>query len=124
MNEIGEVASFSPVSKADVGADAIEAFKRDGVVVLRDAFDSKWLEEIESAIPRLLERGGINGVNIKADPADPGFFFYDFMMWQEVESFRRFTFDSHAPDLYRSLLHNQQAGLLLRFFDHQESALR
>ena len=102
--ELGEVASFTPVSKTEAGVEAVEALKRDGVVCLRGAFDLKWIELIESAIPALLERGGINGVNIAADPSDPGFFFYDFMMWQQVEAFRRFIFESNAADLYRSLL--------------------
>ena len=101
---LGEVASFTPVSPTEAGADAVGAFARDGVVCLRDAFDTGWLGVIESAIPVLLERGGINSVNIKTDPGDPGYFFYDFMMWREVKAFHRFIYESNAPDLYRSLL--------------------
>ncbi len=102
--DIGEVASFAPASKTEAGADAVEAYRRDGVVCLREAFEPEWLAVIESAIPAVIERGGINSGSVKGDAGDPGSFFYDFMMWPEVEAFRRFIFESNAPDLYRSLL--------------------
>ncbi len=106
--DIGEVASFAPVSKTEAGADAVQAYNRDGVVCLRGAFEPEWLDVIESAIPALIERGGVNAVNIKGEPDDPGFFFYDYIMWPEVEAFRRFNFESNAPDLFRSLLETEK----------------
>ena len=36
--ELGEVASFEPVSPTDVGPEAVAAFQRDGVVCLRKSF--------------------------------------------------------------------------------------
>ena len=116
--DIGEVASFAPVSPTEAGADAIEAYKRDGVVCLRGAFAPEWLAVIEGAIPGLVERGGVNGVSIRGEDDDPGRFFYDFIMWPEVEAFRRFNFESNAPDLYRSLLETEKLVFYYDFFSN------
>ena len=70
----GEVASFEPVADDDVGAAAIEAYRNDGVVCLRGAFDRQWLDTLERGISSIYALGGVNANNIKADPGDPGFF--------------------------------------------------
>ena len=101
---LGEVASFELESNKVCPAEAIEAYRRDGVVCLRQAFAQHWLEEIEKGIEDVYAMGGANAQNIKADPSDPGFFYYDSVMWPKVPRFKNFIFNSNAPDLYRSLL--------------------
>jgi len=110
----GEVASFTPSANDDVGTQAIAAYKRDGVVCLRGTFEQQWLDKLEQGIDAVYKHGGVNGVDIKADPNDPGFFYYDSVMWPHIEEFREFIFDSHAPDLFRSLL---QTDKLFFYYD-------
>lgn len=100
---VGEVASFTPPAGGGPGAAAIAAYKRDGVICLRGAFGRDWLDVIESGIEQAMARGGPTAVTI-APEGDEGVFFYDSIMWKEVEPFRRFIFESHAPDLYCGLL--------------------
>jgi len=111
----GEVASFEPVADDDVGAAAIEAYRNDGVVCLRGAFDRQWLDTLERGISSIYARGGVNANNIKADPGDPGFFFYDSVMWPHIDEFKAFIFESHAPDLFRSLLETDKLNFYYDF---------
>ena len=101
---LGHVAEFDLESPTEVGDAAREAFANDGVVCLRNAFSEHWLDTIETGIAQVLARPSINSYNIKADPSDDGFFFYDTLMWQHTDPLKAFIFDSNAPDLYRSLL--------------------
>ena len=51
---LGEVSSFELEENTVCPTEAIEAYHRDGVVCLRDAFDKTWLETIETGIEQLL----------------------------------------------------------------------
>ncbi len=100
---LGDVACFTPVALDNPGDDAIEAYKRDGVICLRSAFGKDWLDLIESAIDEAMKEHSASSATVTHDD-EPGFFYYDSLMWKRVEAFRRFIFDSHAPDLFWRLL--------------------
>jgi len=104
---LGEVESFELRAKTECPQEAIEAYKRDGVVCFRQAFDGYWLDEIEKGIEDVYAMGGANADVIQADPNDPGFFYNDTVMWPRVARFKDFIYNSNAPDLYRSLLETE-----------------
>jgi len=41
------------------------------------------------------------------EPDEPGFFFVDSLLWQRFEQFRRFAFDSPAPDIARRIMRSE-----------------
>ena len=98
------------------GEDAIEAYERDGVVHLRDAFDAHWVELLaegmEAAIASAAARSD-TVVNIAA-PGEPVFFFYDTFMWKHLEQFERFAFESPAADLAQTIMRSET---LIFYFD-------
>lgn len=48
-----------------------------------------------------------------AEPDEPGFFFVDSLLWQRFEQFRRFAFDSPAPDNARRIMRSE--GMIFYF---------
>ncbi len=114
VNDLGLIACFEPPAPDDPGSEAIEAYKRDGVICLRGAFDRTWLETIESGIDEALSDHSEGAALVKHDD-DSGFFFYDSLMWKRVEAFRRFVFESHAADLYWRLLETDNLNFYYDF---------
>ena len=96
------------------GADAVEAYERDGVVSLRHAFAPEWValiaEGMETAISDAVERD--TAFTISA-PGEEGVFYYDTFMWKRIEAFRRFAFESPAADIARRVMRSE--GLLFYF---------
>lgn len=101
--KLGEIHVVAPVSPTDPGREAIEAFHRDGVVCLRGAFPEDWVDEINGAIDEAVNNP-TKASSTTVNPNEPGFFFYDTMMWKRLPAFRRFVFESHAPDLFMPFL--------------------
>lgn len=105
--KIGEVASFTPLTKTDPGSDAVKAFRRDGVVCLRGAFGREWLDAIEKEVDTSI-RHPTSAADVTKRPGDEGFFFYDTMMWKKNETFKTFVFNSHAADLFKPFLDTEK----------------
>ena len=111
---MGEVASFQVSADDGPGAEAIAAYKRDGVICLRGAFGRYWLEVIESGIEPVMALGGPSAVTVAPEAAE-GNFYYNSIMWKDVEPFRRFIFDSHAADLFWPLLESASLNFYYDF---------
>ena len=109
-----ELPSFD-VAKELPTEKAIQAFERDGVVCLRNAFSSAWVdllsEGMEIAINDSMSRDTVFNI---AAPGEPGFFFYDTFMWKRVDQFKRFGFESPAPDLALTIMRSKT---LIYYFD-------
>ena len=103
-----EISPISFVSTSDIAA-----FRRDGVIVLRQVF-SEWVEPLRAGVttlmanPSPLERSVI--------PADgTAAFFQDLCNWQRIPQFREFVFESRAGAIAAMLMESKTA----RFFhDH------
>ena len=112
--ELLELPSFD-VGGSLPGADAIQAFERDGVVCLRNAFGAKWIELLAAGMEIAINDGVARDTvfNIAA-PGEPGFFFYDTFMWKRIEHFKRFAFESPAADLAGAIMRSKT---LIYYFD-------
>lgn len=118
------VKAFEPESNLFAGMKAIEAYKADGVICLRNVFDQHWLNTIENGISQYFAN-----VHTKSDAAnvkvkhngDKGSFHYATLMWKELEAFRKVIFESHAPDLFGSILETKQLNLYYDFLLIKES---
>ena len=65
----------------------VAAYDRDGVVCLRGAFDSEWVERTRGAVERDLAAPGPNATNFAAG-SSAGKFFGDMFMWKSDPDFR------------------------------------
>lgn len=98
----------SLVSDAD-----IDAFEKDGVIVIRNVF-TDWIEPLREGVRKLMESPGpMERSVVPADGSAP--FFQDLCNWQRIAEFRDFVTRSHAGALAARLMRSRTA----RFFhDH------
>ena len=102
------------VGTAVVDDEAIEAWRRDGAVIVRGLFSPAEVALVEAGIERnLAEPGPMFKVASTAD--DPGRFVEDFCNWQRIDEFRRIAFESRAADVAQALMGSTQVRL---FHDH------
>ena len=79
-------------------ADAITDFERDGATCIRSAIGTDWLHELREAT----ERGLATSDN----------YFRRHTLWPTEPVFRKFCFESQAPELAASLLETRKLNLL------------
>lgn len=88
-----ELPSFTPVEPGRPGEDAIQAYRRDGVVCLRGAFEARWIDSLADGMEDAIRNGtqeqkqaepqvALDGERVfnVGKPGEPGFFFYDTFM--------------------------------------------
>ncbi|MDA1356872.1 MAG: phytanoyl-CoA dioxygenase family protein [Proteobacteria bacterium] len=97
-----------------IGESEIEAYRRDGVVVLRGAVDAKWIDTLRVAVEKDLVFPGPH-VEVYTKLEDPGLFFNDFYMFKRIPEFREFALNGPGPEIAAQLMGAAQINL---FFDH------
>ena len=98
------VAERELVSEAD-----IEAFERDGVVVIRNAF-ADWVEPLREGVRKLMaDPGPMERSVVPTDGTAP--FFQDLCNWQRIPEFREFVLHSHAGALAARIMRSRTARL-------------
>ena len=98
---------------AALDVDTITAFRRDGVVVVRQIFND-WCESLRAGVSQLM--ADPSPLERSVQPADGSApFFQDLCNWQRIPAFRDFVFESPAARLAAALMGSRTA----RFFhDH------
>ena len=122
-----KLPSFTPVEPGRPGEDAIQAYRRDGVVCLRGAFEARWIDSLADGMEDAIRNGtqeqkqaepqvALDGERVfnVGKPGEPGFFFYDTFMWQRMEQFREFLFESPIADYARRIMRSET---LVFYFD-------
>ena len=97
-----------------VSPDAINAYQRDGVVCLRQAFTQQWLDVIEQGIAQAMT-GQCADLEVVKKKGDKGNFSFSSQAWQQVDSFRQFIFESPLPDLAWPFLDSKTLTLFYDF---------
>lgn len=97
-----------------VDAATIEAYARDGAVVVRGAFTSDEVDLVARGVERnLAEPGPL--AQVASDPDDPGRFVEDFCNWQRIAEYREFIETSDAAEIARHLMGSEHVRL---YHDH------
>lgn len=93
---------------------AVEAFARDGVVVVRGIVTSAEVEALAVGIDKVLAEPSERS-NVMSSPDDPGCFVEDFCRWQDVPEIGRVALESALPEAAAALMDSMRA----RFYhDH------
>lgn len=92
-------------------ADDIATFQRDGVICLRGAFDTDWIELLKQGLAKSMEAKGEFVWNYTHE-ADGRHFHNENRRWHEIEEYRRFMFESPVAALIGTLMGWKQASLL------------
>ncbi len=93
---------------------AVEAFARDGVVVVRGIVTPAEVEALAAGIEQVLAEPSDRS-NVVSSADDPGCFVEDFCRWQDVPEIGRVALESALPEAAAALMDSMRA----RFFhDH------
>ena len=115
VNSVEELESFELDATGKPGEDAVRAYERDGVVCLRGAFSDDWIEQGRRAIAAVIRTRSYSDQHAthqkKGESAN---FFFDTFLWKRLPSFRKFTFESPASALARTVMRSRS---LLLYFD-------
>jgi ectoine hydroxylase-related dioxygenase (phytanoyl-CoA dioxygenase family) len=97
-----------------VDAATVEAFQRDGAVVVRGLASADQLAELERGIERVLADPSDRFLVASPD-TDTGRFVEDFCNWQRIAEFERFIRTSRAAEVAAALMRSTTVRL---FHDH------
>tara|TARA_Y100001934_G_scaffold275291_1_gene369388 strand:+ start:5287 stop:6138 length:852 start_codon:yes stop_codon:yes gene_type:complete len=114
-NNLVELPSYELDPIRGLAPDAVAAYERDGVVSLRHAFNDTWIELLAEGMEIAIKDGYQRNTAFNiATPGEPGFFFYDTFMWQRIDNFRKFIFDSNVSEVAATIM---QSESLIFYFD-------
>lgn len=101
------------VKASEIPADQIDAFRRDGVVMLPAMFDAEWIELLRQGLRRHLEAPSPRARVWDRDEHGRTMF-WDAMAWHDVDEYQRFVFESPAAEIAGRMLGSSQINF---FFD-------
>ncbi|WP_321325460.1 phytanoyl-CoA dioxygenase family protein [uncultured Parasphingorhabdus sp.] len=95
--------SFNTKPLRDITQEDIDTYKRDGAVVLRNVFDTDWIDSLES----VARRSQVDGEDLGLLPHSPG-------KWlaHAIPEFRRFAFESPVGEAAGKVMQSKE----IRFF--------
>jgi ectoine hydroxylase-related dioxygenase (phytanoyl-CoA dioxygenase family) len=91
----------------------IEAFERDGVLLIRGAF-SDWVDTLRTGVEKNMEQPGPWGREYITE-GESGRFFGDYCNWPRIDEYRDFMFNSQAPALAAQLMLSKRVRI---FHEH------
>lgn len=97
-----------------VDQQAVDAYQRDGVVLVRGLLTPAEVEEAAAAIELVLADPGPLA-QVASSPDDPGRFTEDFCRWTEIAAIERLARHSRAPSVAAALMATPQVRL---YHDH------
>ena len=88
--------------------ETVAAYRRDGVVVLRQVFAAEWIDQLRAGLDRnIAAPGPYHRVYTGAD--DAGHFFGDYCNWRRIPEYEAVVRGSPAAALARQLMGSRQA---------------
>lgn len=90
----------------------VETFWRDGAILMPGLFDLDWVELLQTATDRAMAHPGPLATG--RTPEQRKSFYVELGLWSSHDEFRRFVFDSPAPEIARRVLRTEKLNL---FFD-------
>lgn len=102
-------------STIPVDSEMVDAYRRDGVVLLPGAF-VEWVEPLRAGLDRILREPSAFAFPCEStNPGEPGRFFDAYCNWQRVPEFLDFVLLSPAASIALQLMQSQTAQL---FHEH------
>src|ERR1700684_835915 len=85
---------------------AIDAFQKDGAVILRGVFDD-WISSLRQGMEQVMAEP--SPLERTSQPPGSVRFFQDLCNWQRIPAFREFVMHSPAAGLAAALMESRQA---------------
>ena len=99
--------SFSTVT-----TDAINSYRQQGVVCLRQVIDEHWLDTCRRGVTRSIANPGPFFRDYTAEDS-PSRYLFDYWIWQAVPELQQFSFESNLAEIIADLLPTDRLTLLM-----------
>ena len=100
---------LTAVMAAIVTDTDIQAFQRDGAVLLKGVFTEKWIEKLLHGIHKTLEDPSEYSENLRTEEG-PGYYFNDYCNWRRIPEFHDVVMCSPAAQIAASLMGSKVRG--------------
>jgi len=87
----------------EISVNEIDTYHRDGVVLIKDMFDSEWIDVLKRGLTNNCENPTHRARTWDRD-AEGRTMFWDSQAWQEVDEYQQFIFKSPAAEIAGKLL--------------------
>jgi len=88
-------------------------YELNGVTVIRNIIDEKWINSMRSAIDSILNNPGLASIEYTPQNNN-GRYYGDFFIWRRNSTFKSFAFDSNLPELAAKLVDSSKINF---FYD-------
>jgi len=99
--------------RREISVNEIDTYHRDGVVLIKDMFDSEWIDVLKRGLTNNCENPTHRARTWDRD-AEGRTMFWDSQAWQEVDEYQQFIFKSPAAEIAGKLLKATEINF---FFD-------
>lgn len=93
-----------------LATELIETYQRDGVVCLRDVFDTSWLKMLAVGVEKNFQDPGPFNT-VYTDQNSPGGFYDDYCNWTRIDEYRDFVMNSPAGEIAANLMKSNFAKI-------------
>ena len=100
------------MNPVEISKAKIDNFKRDGVVLLKNAFSKDWLDVLRATIDEAHARPSPHLVRHTKDPDAPAYF-EDFWSWSMFDGFEDFVRNSPCSHYAAQLLDAERINLVM-----------
>lgn len=97
-------------NSGNIAGHQVADYQKDGVICLRGAFGSHWIELLRRATDDAMANPGPHAEHY--GEKDNGRFYGDLDTWTRTPAFRMFVFDSPAAEIAASVMQSSKATLL------------
>lgn len=91
--------------------DEIKTYEEDGVVHIRGAFDTKWIEDLRQYTDEVMNTPGTLAHDLSSED-DPGRFFSETFLWHRHEGFARFVREGPAAELAATAMRSSRMNII------------
>ena len=95
--------------QSKISDQQVKSFFNDGVVFLRNVFDSEWISLLKNGIAKNLSEPG-EGSRIWDRNRKGRFTLYDSDNWRRIKEYRKFVFESTTKEIAARLLNSRKVN--------------
>ena len=98
------------ILQSKISDQQVKSFFNDGVVILRNVFDSEWISLLKYGIAKNLFEPG-EGSHIWDRNRKEGFTLHDSDNWHKIKEYRKFIFERSTKEIAARLLNSRKVNL-------------
>ena len=98
-----------------ISEDIINKYKEDGVVILKNVIDHKWIETLRIGVEKNFRSPSKYKCVYETDENNNELFYDDYCNWNRIEEYKRFIFNSNIAEVAKKLMQSYKVNL---FHEH------